>query len=254
MSTKQKSTALTTPQQMAMAVPDFIKAGDRRGTENITSADIRPPALRIAQAMSPEVKRSEAAYIEGLVEGTFFDSVTKEIYGEGPLGFVVVNQLGHRNVEFEPGNTGVVLDFAVADDDPRAQFTTETRDGKTVRVKPRATKFYDYLVLVVFEDGRRKLMTVSFKSTQLKKAVTLNTILKGSKLPSFAHLFNVSPVPEKRGNNSFYGWKIDMAGYVSEEIYNEASDTFESMRGKNVVVATEGEAGEDEGEGEDAPF
>jgi hypothetical protein len=234
------NTELTKAQTQALAVPSFIKAGDTRGTENIQSNDVRPPALRIAQAMSPEVKRSESAYIPGLAEGMFFDSITKEIHGEGPIGLVIVNQLGHRHVEFAPRDEGGgVLDFNVPDGDPRTEFTEEIKDGKKVRIKPRATKFYDYLVLVVLEDGRRKLMTLSFKSTQLKVATTINTVLKLSKLPSFAHLFSATAVPEKRGNNSFYGWRVTQAGYVSEATYNEASQTYDAMSGKTVVLEAE---------------
>lgn len=235
------STQLEKRGNTSLERPSFIKEGDVRGTENIGIADVRPPALRIAQAMSPEVKRTESAYVEGLREGLFFDSITKEIYGEGPLGLVIVNQLGHRHVEFAPMNEGGgVIDFNVPDGDPRTEFTEKVQDGAKVRVKPRATKFYDYVAIVILEDGRHNLMTLSFKSTQLKKATTLNTILLGSKLPSFAHLFSASPVPEKRGQYSYWGWRIDPKGYVTEDVYNEASGHYDGLAGKTIVVETEG--------------
>jgi hypothetical protein len=245
------SEAIANRGNSALARPSFIKDGDTRGTENIGSADIRPPALRIAQSTSPEVKRTEAVYIKDLREGEFFNSITREVFGEGPLHLVIVNQLGHRHIEFEPGNSGQVVDFNVPDGDPRTEFTTSVVDGKQVRVKPRATKFYDYLVFAIPGDGRRILMTVSLKSTQLKKAVQLNTILKGSKLPSFAHLFSVTAAPEKRGGNSFYGWRFDPAGWVTEDVYKDASDQYDRMKGKNVVV--EVEAAADTEDDDDAP-
>jgi hypothetical protein len=248
-STKQE---LATRQSAALARPSFIKEGDTRGTENIGSNDIKPPALRIAQAMSPETKRSEGAvYIDGLVEGLMFNSATREIFGEGPIGLVILNQLGHRHIEFAPKNEGGgVVDFNVPDGDPRTQFTL-SGDGKT-RLKPIATKFYDYLVWAIPEDGRQILMTLSLKSTQLKKAVQLNTILAGAKLPSFAHLFSVSAVPEKRGGNSFYGWRFDPVGYVSEAQYTEAGTLYDKMKGVNITIADEGVA--DEGDDSSIPF
>lgn len=252
MSTKRAdSTALETRQTVALERPSFIKEGDTRGTENISTADIKPPALRIAQAMSPETKRSEGAlYIDGLREGELFNSSSREVFGEGPIGLVIINQLGHRHVEFAPKGEGGVLDFNVPDGDPRTEFTEIERDGKRIREKPRATKFYDYLVWAIPADGRQLMMTLSMKSTQLKKAVQLNTILAGSKMPSFAHLFQASAVPEKRGANSFYGWRIDAVGYVSEEQYNEASRLYDKMKGKKIEVETEGgEPAED-----DIPF
>jgi hypothetical protein len=236
--------ALTTRGPMGLERPSFIKAGDTRGTENIGSNDIRPPALRIAQSNSPEAKRTEKdKYIQGLTEGMFFNSTTREIYGEGPIQIVIVNQLGHRNVEFDPNDKKVVLDFNVPDGDPRTNFTTEVKDGKQVRLKPRATTFYDYLILVV-TDGRRDLMTMSLKSTQLKKAKDLNTLLAGAKMPAFSFLFDVSLAPEHGKGNSWYGWKFTPAGYVTEELYNECDKLYGKMSGKTIQVDAEGEEGD----------
>lgn len=243
-----KNEALAERQTTALARPSFIQEGDQRGTENIGQDDIKPPALKIAQSQSPEIKRSEPAkYIDGLREGELFNSLTREVYGEGPVNLIFVNQLGHRHVEFEPGNTGKVLDFNVPDGDPRTQFTTEVKDGKQVRVKPVATKFYDYLILVISDaHPEGELMTLSLKSTQLKKAVKLNTILVGSKVPAFAHLFKATPVPEKAGQYSIYGWLFEPVGWVTEEQYNRASEIFEQFKGKTIAVETDGADGIDE--------
>lgn len=246
--------ALATRGPMGLAKPSFIKEGDVRGTENIGANDIRPPALRIAQSNSPEAKRSETdKYIQGLSEGMFFNSTTREIYGEGPLRIVIINQLGHRNVEFDPLDKKVVLDFNVPDGDPRTQFTTEVKEGKQVRVKPRATTFYDYLVWVLGPNDRRELMTMSLKSTQLKKAKDLNTLLAGYKMPSFAFVFEVSLVPERGKGNSWYGWKFNPAGYVTEEQYNDAGKLYDKMSGKTAEQLVDATAEEDEAK-DDIPF
>lgn len=233
------------------ALPDYIKKGDLRGTENIEQADIKPPALRIAQSSSPETKRSERdKYVEGLREGDFFNSLTKVIYGEDPVELLIVNQLGHRHAEFD--KDGKVVEFDVPDNDPRTEFTFKEENGKRVRVKPVATKFYDYLVYVHLPEGWQ-LMTMSLKSTQLKKAVVLNSILKLSKLPSFAHLIEATPVPESGVRGSWYGWRFTMKGWPAEEIYNEASGWYNKMVGKTIVVETEGDDTPN-AEGERVPF
>lgn len=223
----------------ALALPDYIKKGDLRGTENIGQEDVKFPALRLAQAGSPQVKRSDAAFIEGLREGELFNSITRENYGEDAVHFLIVNQLGHRHVEFDPQDRNIVLDGNVPDGDPRTEFTFKEENGKQVRVKPLATKFYDYLVILLRDGQDPDVMTLSLKSTQLKKATILNTILKKSKLPSFAHLFKGTPVPEAKGNNSWYGWRFDAAGFPTPELYQLASDTYDGLVGKKVDVAAE---------------
>lgn len=238
-------TAIARTQTGYLEKPSFIKEGDVRGTENIGRGDIKPPALRLAQSMSPEVKRSEPKYIEKLREGEFFNSITKTIYGEGPLDLVFVNYLGHRNIEFDPADRNTVIDGDVPDGDQRTQFTFKEEGGKKVRVRPRATKFSDFLVLVYPDgSGQSQLMTLSLKSTQLKKAIELNTIFKMSKLPSFAHLIRATVVNEHKGANTWYGWKFTPVGYVSEEQYNEGSKCYDDLVGKKVELDAEGDAAE----------
>lgn len=238
-------------------LPAFLqKSTERRGTENIGSNDVKPPALRLAQAMSPEVKRSEPQYIDGLREGDLFNSITQEVYGDKPVNFLVVNYLGHRNVEFDPNDRNVVLDGDVPDTDPRCNFSVEVIDGKQVKRKPRATTFKDFLILLLRENGNQ-LMTLTLKSTQLKKATRLLTVLKFSKLDSFAHLIKATPVPERKNGNSWYGWRLDPVGYPTEEQFNEAAAYYEQMRGKNIAVDDEAVVDAEAVatvEGDDIPF
>lgn len=251
------STELSKAQSTALAnKPDFLKVGDTRGTEQLTSADIRPPALRLAQALTPETKRHESVYIDGLREGEIFNSVTKRNYGEGPVKFLIVSSLGHRHVEFAPmSEGGGVIDFNVPDNDERTKFREEMRDGKKVRLRPIATKFYDYLILVLEDDGNNQLCTLSLKGTQLKKAVTLNTLIKGLKMPSFALVIGATVVAEKRGTYNYYGWKFEPAGWPTEDQFNDASERYNKTIGKGVAVDLKEEtAREAKDSDDDIPF
>lgn len=238
------------------AVPAYIKQGDTRGTENIQDSDVKLPALKLAQGTTPQTKRSQPEYIEGLREGEFFDTATRENFGEGPVHFVVVNMLGHRHVEFDPADRSRVLDGNVPDDDPRTKFTTEMVDGKEVRRKPKATKFYDYLIMQVFDGDREpEAKTWSLKSTQLKKGKELNTLLRGRKLPSFAFLWKAEPIAETRGQNSWYGWKLTEAGYPTEAQYLAAEACYEKTKDANIrATDTDADPAEPAANADDIPF
>ena len=249
------STNIATRSQ-AIALPDYIKKGDVRGSENIGNADIKFPALKLAQSTTKETKKHEAVCIEGLHEGELFNSVTREVYGDAPIHFVVVNQLGHRNVEFDPLDRNIVIDGNVPDADPRCEFTEKIVDGQKIRVNPIAVRFYDYLLLVLFGNREPELLTLSLKKTQLKKAVGLNSIIKLSKLPAFAHLFKGTPVPESRGQNAWYGWRFDQAGWPPEDLFTLASKYYDQYANKVITVETEepeGDAAGDAAAG-DQPF
>jgi hypothetical protein len=222
------------------ALPAFIKQGDTRGTENITAKDVKFPALKLAQSMSPEVKRTEPEYIDGLREGEFFNSVSRDIYGEDRLRFVVVNFLGRRNMLFDKDNRKVVIESNLPDDDPRCQFTeaVDQTTGQKKRVPPEATTFADYLVVVTAPDGP-ELMTLSFKKTQLGKSKTITSVLDRNRrkgLPAFAAAFTGGPIPEKRPKGTFYGWHIEPDGWADEASYALASEAYDQLKDKKVAV------------------
>jgi hypothetical protein len=213
--------------------PSFITEGTE-GHEGISNSDIKPPALKLAQSTSPETKRSKPdRFIEGLREGEFFNSLTKEIYGEDPIKIIVVKPMGHRNVEFDKDMKPV--EFDIPDNDPRCGFTNTRVDGKLVRLKPKATKFLDFLIYATMPDGKSRLMTMALKSTQLRKGVEIGSIIRGNTLPCYAYEFTATPVPENFGDKSWYGWKFE-PGWPTEERYAAAAKFYEQFKGAKIEV------------------
>ena len=60
---------------------DFLDQFSGQGYEDFTANSYQVPFLKIAQPGSPEVKKQNPSYIEGLEAGQFFNSLTKEVYG-----------------------------------------------------------------------------------------------------------------------------------------------------------------------------
>ena len=50
------------------------------GFEEVTSSDIQIPFLRIIQALSPQIKKTDSEFIEGASQGDIFNTVTQEVY------------------------------------------------------------------------------------------------------------------------------------------------------------------------------
>jgi len=139
------------------------------GTENITAADVKTPRLKICQAGSPQRKPDNDKQITGLNELEMFNDLSGEIYGRGPLQFVVVAQMGARGMQFgDDGKT--VVDFDVPLNDPRMQFTVDPNTKK--RVKPVATLFYEYLLWL---PEKEELVALSLSSTMIGTAKELNS-------------------------------------------------------------------------------
>jgi hypothetical protein len=233
---KAQPTALAANQS---DVPEFMR-GDTRGTDHITKDDMQMPRLALAQQMSPQIQEGDPSFIEGLKMGDMFNSLTGENYGKGPLQFIIVRSDKPRGVEFLPlEEGGGVKDFDVPVNDERMQFTTDA-DGN--RVKPVATMFYDYIVILI---PKNEMIALSFKSTGLKVARQLNGLIKFRGTALFSGLYELSTGIEKGKLGTYAVYRVKNAGWVQdEELYNAAAETFEGLKDKNVVIDREGPEGE----------
>lgn len=248
------SKAMTTP--MA-EVPEYLQDIDNAdGTEGMTREDMIMPRLGLAQKMSHEVDPENAKFIEGLEVGQLFNTVRKNIYGEGPIEFIVLKRDVPRYVEFNPlDQGGGIKDMNVPANDPRTQFTRGA-DGKSV--KPIATKFYDFIVMLL---PSMEVIGLSFKSTGLKAARLLNTTLatplltaKGpKKVPVYARKFMIKSASAENKQGKFKVYVVETSnmpsdssalnangdpipGLVNQELFGFVQVYFDSFKDKKVVI------------------
>lgn len=243
-----KTDQLTTAAQSALARPSYIADGDARGTEHLTKDDLQMPRLAVAQKTSHELEPDHPRYIDGLKFLDLFNSLTGEIHGRGPLEFVVVRADPPRYIEFNPlEQGGGVKDFNVPPNDPRTQFTTDA-DGKSV--PPVATKFYDFIVLML---PSLEPIALSFKSSGLKAAKQLNTYMKLRGGPIFAGKYVLTSAMASNAKGAYAVYQIKPAGFVDEQTYHAAEAAFGSFRDRAITV-DRGEAHEDEAQPGDTSF
>jgi len=207
-------------------IPAYIKQGDVRGTEHITREDVQMPRLALAQAQSPQLLEDHPKYIDGLKLGQLFNNLTGQIYGKGPLEFCIVRADPPRGVEFNPlEQGGGVKDLSVPLDDPRMQFGP---NGE----KPVATKFYDYVVMLL---PSRELVSLSFKSTGLKVARRLNGLIKLRNIPLFAAKYSLTTTMEKNKAGTFAQYVIGNAGVVDEATYHVAEQAYDTFKHRAIA-------------------
>jgi len=245
----------------ALMRPSFIPQGDTRGTEDITRDEMNIPRLAIAQQTSPEVLPEGERSIPGLAFLSMFNTVTKEIYGRGPIEFAVLRRDPPRWVQFAPiAEGGGLIDPNVPVGDPRTLFRTGP-DGK--RLAPVATQFWDYFILLLSVSGKKMadlngnlmdhLVGLSLKSTQIKVAKQLNTLIKMRSAPLFAGKYVLTTIMETNASKQNYGnFKVanasakDASGKevaawtpTSAEEFETLSRFYESLKEKDVKVAPE---------------
>jgi hypothetical protein len=67
-----------------MELPEHLRgpSNQRLGSENVEQNDIVIPSLKLAQDTTDEARERHEKHIEGLKPGMYFNTVTKEVYGE----------------------------------------------------------------------------------------------------------------------------------------------------------------------------
>src|SRR5271170_5598922 len=73
---------LQTTTQGAIALDDELLKMGGDGTENVKAKDVLIPRFTILQALSPQVVKKKAEYIEGAEVGDFCNVATGDIYKE----------------------------------------------------------------------------------------------------------------------------------------------------------------------------
>lgn len=225
---EEQTTALTTMAD--------LEGSSGQGLENVGQGDLQTPRICVAQSLTPQTKKSNENYIEGLNEGDLFNDLTGEIYHLTDTEIVVVDFLGSRNIEFD--EDGNIVDYNVPPNDPRTKFTTNER-GK--RVKPKATKFMDYLMLVTAGcETPPELVAWSAKSLAIRVAQRLNSILRMPLRvdnsvfptpPSWARKFSVETVESRRDKYTFYEIRFKPTGVAPPDVREMAKGLYEQFHG-----------------------
>lgn len=240
------------PQALA-EINDLIEDSGK-GTENITSDDVRPPVLRVCQGQSPQRKAGNPKQIPGLNEPNLFNDLTGTNYGNGPLRFVVVSQLGESAVAFPNDKDPeapdeIVFDIPVKRIPGTKKYTDARLNFRENGDKPIATKFVNYLVFLL---ESQELVALSLKGSQLKSCATpLNSLLKyplscGGQLignpPSWARVFELSTFMDKKDNQDFSATSVRAVGLTPPTVRALARSLHAQYATKRVVVGVEGDA------------
>lgn len=245
-----KTDAVAKTGTTALAAPSYINQTDHRGADTIGREDLQMPRLSLAQALSPELDSTSPRYIDGLKVGDAFNSLTSEVYGKNPIEVVIVRVEKPRWIQFDEKNRGAILDFNVPANDPRTMFTT---DDKGQTVKPVATKFCEYVALILPD---KEPIALSFKGSGIKVSKQLNGLIRMAGGPAFALRYILTPgiLKDPKSGGSYAVFSVKYANkyegqqkpYVDEETYQFASALYDSIADKQLAV--DREPGEDSDE------
>jgi len=247
-------------------VMDLIAEDAGVGLDYDTS-ELQIPFIRIIQALSPQIKKSDPAYIAGAGQGDIFNTVTGQ-HWSGEEGIIVVPCYQEtKYLKFKPREQGGGFLGELAKGDPDVARTTRSGAKEILPDGNELVKSDQHYCLIMNEEGIPGFGIIDMKSSGLKVSRRWKTQLKMMTVkhpktgqlvtPSlFSTQWKLSVVEESNDMGSWFNWTIAQAGFVQErEIYDAAKNFRQSIETGAAKAVAEDLVDEEAHEsGEAAPF
>ena len=219
------------------------------GLGKLGQEDLALPFLKILGQLSPETNKRDGKYVAGAEPGMIFNSVTNELY-DGEKGINVIPCFYKLEyVEWKDRGEGPGAPVAVhsstsdiiSKTKPDANYKDRLPNGNYVE------KTANHFVIVT--DKTPCTALISMKSTQLKVSRAWNSMMAGIKLKgqsglftpaSFSHLYNLKTTQMKNDKGTWFGWKVNKVGPVSDQALYQQAKAFSENISKGNVKAKHG--------------
>ena len=215
------------------------------------SSELQIPFVRILQAMSPQLKKREAEYIEGSEQGDMFNTVTKQLWtGEEGMTLVPCFQTT-KYLEFTPRDQGGGFRGEIAATDPILQRTERQGAKEILPTGNELVKSDQHYCLILDNDGGFQPVVVDMKSSQLKVSRRWKTQINIFKVkhpktgqiispPLFATQWKFTTVEESNDQGSWFNYQFENAGLLeNRDILLEAKAFRDSVAAGEVKAAPE---------------
>lgn len=235
---------------------DQIIARSGEGFENVTADDIRIPRITILQALSPQLSKKKAEYIEGAQSGQICDVSCGETWDELhviPVAYEV------RYLEWAPRSTGKGLVAVHASKEDWQHRATKNDDGQFETEEGNIIVESAQWYCINISDGQQSNCFIAMSSTQRKRSKDWMTLATKEKVtlrdgsmrtpPLFYRSYKLSVVEESNNEGSWFGWKIERDVPITElpnaaELFAAATSFRESVIGGFVRATDDQVAGE----------
>tara|TARA_R100001224_G_scaffold57257_1_gene33777 strand:- start:1778 stop:2545 length:768 start_codon:yes stop_codon:yes gene_type:complete len=191
------------------------------------TSELQIPFIRVIQALSPQIKKSDAAFIKGAEQGDLFNTVTGEVWkGEEGINVIPCYQ-EIKHLEFTPRDQGGGFVGEVPLSDPNILKTTRQGAKETLPSGNELVKSDQHYCMVLNKDGSAQPAIVDMKSTQLKISRRWKTQIAMQKIPDkngvmrtpalFATIWNLKTVEESNDMGTWYNYTIEKVGLVKDK-------------------------------------
>lgn len=214
--------------------PEWLKKGNR-GSEDVSAKDMTLPRIDVLQALSPQIKKTDPAYIQGAEQGTLYNTVTQELYPEGVIFVPCVFR----------------KEFVIWKDRKKGggffgAFPTEVEAAKHIKTLEspgdyEAVETHQHFGMALI-NGKRQQLVLSMSKSKLKVSRKLNTFVQMSEADRFAKAYKIGAIEDKSDRGEFYNFSIVQLGWVDKETYEDGEKLYNIVKAGEVDVVRDEQA------------
>lgn len=213
--------------QTSDVMPAHLMSGASLGNENVSSSDMAIPVLALAQAMSPEMKKSDSKFIKGLEMGHVFNKLTGEFW----------DTMYVLNLKFETGFTifkkreeGGGFE---GNHESLAAANQHLADNGLNEAVHDIVETAVHTVAYLDDTGANPTVAKIYMSGANKKVSDAwNTALASYETDRFGTVWALESVEEmNRKGQGYQVFKASNKGFPTAELYAEARATYFAMKG-----------------------
>lgn len=219
-----------------LELPAFLREQEApkvSGTEDMVD-DFTVPRIQLAQAMSPQVKKRDPEYIEGLEEGMFFHALSRHVLGEEFYSPIL--KIWNSRTLFTEDNEVDCWSPDYVHGSKHAELCAECpfKDWQD-STPPLCKTFQNHLVVV---DGDPAVLSIRLSNkaavAEARKIRTSAKLIEGKGVGLFAAKFHFASKMVKGTQGSYFVVTATPAGYVqSEEEYAQYAALAERLKDVN---------------------
>lgn len=227
----KSSTAVAHRRSTEVAKMNYGAVPQNAGMENADRDSFAIPFLQVLQKMSPQLDRNDPDYKKGAKEGDIYNTANGEVYSgdEGVLlspvtfkrtftAWTIREKGGGFKGEYSPSDPLVMT--TQRDDKNRSMLP----DGITQLVDTRL-----HAVILYAGDVPTPALLTS-TPTQIKKSkrwmTQMQEVQTKDNLPTFAHIYRLTTIPEKNDRGSWMGWNLEYVEAVTDQEAIDAAVAF----------------------------
>ena len=253
---------------VSMMMDDLFESAGQ-GMETMSSEDMQIPFLRICQALSPQLVKTDPKFIKGASAGDMFNNVTQQLW-EGEEGLKIIPcAYEMKYLEFQLRESGGGFLGELDKNSPDIRQAQRTGSNEILPNGNELVRSAQYLVIAVDDDGVTQQMVLDMKKTQMKVAKQWNPRRAGIKIqhptrglftpPMWATVWHLTTVSESNDRGTWYNYAIAQSDVesVPQAAVLEAKGLYEQFRRgeiKTSAAPSEEMPANQESNADDIPF